>query len=62
MSIKKCPYKNCLKKGWQSINDRIQEYKHEFDIVTDEDVQVPDYSGYKVEQINEEFSNYMDNK
>ena len=46
----------------KGINDRIQEYKHEFDIVTDEDIQIPDYSDYKVEQINEEFSNYMDNK
>lgn len=46
----------------KEINDCIQEYKYEFDRVTDEDAQVPDYSGYKVEQVNEEISNYRDSK
>lgn len=35
------------------INDRTTTYKYEFDIVKDEDVEVPNLDGYTVEYINE---------
>lgn len=38
----------------KSINDCIQDYHYEFDIVTEEDVKIPDYSEYRVEQVKEE--------
>ena len=41
--------------GTNIVKDEIQlrsEYKHEFGIVTDEDVAVPDLTGYKVEYVS----------
>ena len=32
----------------------VHEYRYEFDIVTDEDVTVPDYTGYEIKYINED--------
>ena len=43
---------NCLKQKQDILinsGDSITEYKYEFDMVTDEDVEVPDLSQYKVE-------------
>lgn len=37
----------------KEVMDMIQEYEYKFDIVTDEDVQIPDYSGYEVKYIDE---------
>lgn len=42
-------------KGTNIVKDEIDvkhEYKYEFDIVTDEDVAVPDLTGYKVEYVS----------
>lgn len=36
----------------KEIYDDIQEYKYEFDVVKDEDVEVPDLSGYEIEYID----------
>ena len=38
----------------KEVKDFVQDYKYEFDIVTDDDVKVPDYSTYKVEYKTEE--------
>lgn len=38
----------------KEVKDFVQDYKYEFDIVTDDDVKLPDYSTYKVEYITEE--------
>ena len=38
----------------KEVKDIVQDYKYEFDIVTDDDVKVPDYSTYKVEYKTEE--------
>ena len=38
----------------KEIRDTMQEYKYKFDIVTEEDVTVPDLSNYKVEYIKED--------
>lgn len=41
----------------KEVNDNVQEYKYEFGIVTDEDVEVPDLntlSDYEIEYINDE--------
>ena len=35
-----------------NVNDNISEYIYKFDVVTDEDVEVPDFSEYKKEYIN----------
>lgn len=43
----------------KEVKDYIQVYKYEFDNVKDEDVEVPDYSTYKVEYINEDISNLI---
>ena len=43
---------NCLKQKQDILinsGDSITEYKYEFDMVTDEDVEVPDLSQYNVE-------------
>jgi len=32
----------------------VHEYRYEFDIVTDEDVTVPDYTGYEIKYINQD--------
>lgn len=40
--------------------DDISYYKYEFDIVTDEDVEVPDLSTYQIENINLNFEDYME--
>lgn len=32
----------------------VHEYRYEFDVVTDEDVEVPDYTGYEVKYINQD--------
>ena len=37
----------------KNINDNIQQYKYDFNIVTDEDVKIPDYSSYSIELIDE---------
>ncbi len=37
----------------KSINDRITIYEYKFDTVTDEDLEVPDYTGYMVEERTE---------
>ena len=47
--------KNCYKNNKQymeSIVDYFEKYKYDFGIVNDEDVNVPDFSGYKVEYQN----------
>ena len=46
----------------KKVSDNVQEYRYEFDVVKEEDVQVPDYSDYKIEysdldEINELLSN-----
>ena len=33
-------------------SDGIEKYKYDFDIVSDDDVKVPDFSGYKIEYQN----------
>ena len=37
-----------------NVNDNISEYIYKFDVVTDEDVEVPDFSEYETEYINNE--------
>lgn len=37
-----------------NVNDNTSEYIYKFDIVTDEDVEVPDFSNYEIEYINNE--------
>mgnify|MGYP000576411646 CR=1 FL=1 len=41
-----------LSKEQASLADIIEKYKYDFGIVNDEDVSVPDFSGYKVEYQN----------
>ncbi len=36
----------------KEVRDNTQEYQYEFGIVTDEDVEVPDLSGYQIEYVN----------
>ena len=38
----------------KEVRDNTQEYKYEFGEVTDEDVQVPEFSGYEIEYIDNE--------
>lgn len=42
----------------KEVRDCTSMYKYKFDIVTDEDVKIPDDITYKIEYINEEISNY----
>ena len=42
----------------KEVNDVTITYDYSFNTVTDEDVQVPDYSSYKVENISNNFSDY----
>lgn len=42
----------------KEVNDVTITYDYSFNTVTDEDVQVPDYSSYKVENISDNFSDY----
>ena len=42
----------------KEVNDVTITYDYSFNTVTDEDVQVPDYSSYKVENICNNFSDY----
>lgn len=37
----------------KEVNDIVEEYKYEFNIVKEEDIEIPDYSGYKIENANE---------
>ena len=37
----------------KEVEDRVEEYKYEFNIVKEEDIEIPDYSGYKIEYVNE---------
>lgn len=37
----------------KEVQDRVEEYKYEFNIVKEEDIEIPDYSGYKIEYVNE---------
>ena len=37
----------------KEVNDIVEEYKYEFNIVKEEDIEIPDYSGYKIEYANE---------
>ncbi len=46
----------------KEVNDVIDEYKYEFDKVTDEDVEVPDLSTYIVEYRNVNIKDYMNNE
>ena len=41
----------------KEVNDRVEENKYEFNIVKEEDVKIPDYSGYNIKYINEELTN-----
>lgn len=36
----------------KEVRDNTQEYQYEFGIVTDEDVEIPDLSGYQIEYVN----------
>lgn len=36
----------------REVNDNIQEFKYEFDVVKDEDVEIPDLSNYEIEYID----------
>lgn len=38
----------------KSVKDNIQEFRYEFNTVTDADVTIPDFSNYKVEYVNSE--------
>ena len=38
----------------KSVRDNIQEFRYEFNTVTDADVTIPDFSNYKVEYVNSE--------
>ena len=42
----------------KEVRDCTSMYKYKFDIVTDEDVKIPDDITYKIEYVNEEISNY----
>lgn len=42
----------------KEVRDCTSMYKYKFDIVTDEDVKIPDDITYKIEYINEEILNY----
>lgn len=42
----------------KEVRDCTSMYKYKLDIVTDEDVKVPNDSTYKIEYVNEEISNY----
>ena len=42
----------------KEVRDCTSMYKYKFDIITDEDVKIPDDITYKIEYINEEISNY----
>ena len=44
----------------KEINDTVISYNYEFNVVTDEDVEVPDLSEYKIENVNENFEDYME--
>ena len=44
------PGTNIIKEEFRLVN----EYRYEFDVVTDEDVTVPDYTGYEVKYINQD--------
>ena len=44
------PGSNIVKEEFRIVN----EYRYEFDIVTDEDVSVPDYTGYEIKYMNED--------
>lgn len=45
----------------KEVRDMIQEFRYEFDIVTDEDVEVPDLSSYSISYYEEdEEGNYLD--
>ena len=44
----------------KEINDTVISYNYEFNVVTDEDVKVPDLSEYKIENVNEKFEDYME--
>lgn len=44
------PGTNIIKEEFRLVN----EYRYEFDVVTDEDVTVPDYTGYEIEYINKD--------
>ena len=44
------PGTNIIKEEFRLVN----EYRYEFDVVTDEDVKVPDYTGYEIKYINED--------
>ena len=44
------PGSNIVKEEFRIVN----EYRYEFDIVTDEDVTVPDYKGYEIKNTNED--------
>ena len=46
----------------KEINDTVISYNYEFNVVTDEDVEVPDLSEYKIENVNENFEDYMEQK
>lgn len=41
----------------KEVEDRVEEYKYEFNIVKEEDIEIPDYSGYKIEYVNEKLLN-----
>ncbi|MBQ2836059.1 MAG: zf-HC2 domain-containing protein [Clostridia bacterium] len=44
------PGTNIIKEEFRLVN----EYRYEFDVVTDEDVTVPDYTGYEIKYINQD--------
>lgn len=44
------PGTNIVKEEFRAVH----EYRYEFDIVTDEDVTVPDYTGYEIKYINQD--------
>lgn len=41
-------------------SDAIEKYKYDFDIVSDDDVKVPDFSGYKIEYQNYNMSDFSE--
>lgn len=41
-------------------SDVIEKYKYDFDIVSDDDVKVPDFSGYKIEYQNYNMSDFSE--
>lgn len=41
----------------KEVNDRIEENKYEFNVIEDEDVNMPNYSEYNIKYLNEELTN-----